>query len=166
MNFESFDDLCGGGFEGFEAIATLQASGCSKVPNEPGVYLVLRLNTQHPPLLTRSTGGHFNGKNPTVEVGVLKSKWVRDALVLYIGKAGGPGKVATLRGRLRQYMQFGQGKPIGHWGGRYVWQLGDSSDLVICWKPTPNDIPREVEKGLIREFKAAHNNLPFANIVC
>src|SRR5664280_2168534 len=46
------------------------------------------------------------------------------------------------------YMQFGEGKAVGHWVGRYVWQLRHSGDLLICWKETPDDVPRNVEKGL------------------
>lgn len=166
MNFASDEGIRQGGFEGFKAVSTLQTSGCCEVPDERGVYLVLSRNTKRPDFLSESIGGHFKGKDPTVEVGVLKSKWIRNSVVLYIGKAGGPGKAATLRSRVRQYLHFGQGKPIGHWGGRYIWQLADSSGLEICWKPTLNEIPREVEKGLIREFKVACKKLPFANLVC
>jgi siroheme synthase-like protein len=164
MNFGSIDDIRQSGFKDFRAISTLQESGCCDVPDVPGVYLVLRPNTAPPDFLERSTGGHFKGKDPTVAVSRLKSKWVEDALVLYIGEAGGPSNKATLRSRLKLYMQFGQGKPVGHRGGRYIWQLRDSCDLLVCWKPTPNAVPREVEKGLIREFKAVYKKLPFANI--
>lgn len=165
MNFESVDDIRKSGFKGCKAISALQNSGCCEVPDVPGVYLVVRLNIEPPPFLEASTGGHFKGKDPTVDIGVLESKWVRDVRVLYIGKAGGPGKVATLRSRLRQCMHFGRGARVGKWGGRYIWQLGDSSDLMICWKPTSNnEVPRDVEKELIREFGAIYKKLPFANI--
>lgn len=166
MNFESVDAMRRSEFEGFKSMVCLQKSECCEVPAVPGVYLVLRSNIEHPSFLQSSTGGHFKGKDPTVEIEALKSKWVRDVPVLYIGKAGSIGGVATLRSRLRQYMQFGKGTPIGHWGGRYIWQLQDSPDLLICWKPTNKEIPREVEKGLIREFRAVYKRLPFANIVC
>jgi hypothetical protein len=164
MKYASVRQICQGGFKGFKAVSTLQPSGCCEVPDEPGVYLVLRLSAKRPDFLSESVGGHFKGKDPTVEVGVLKSKWVERAFVLYIGKAGGPGRLATLRSRLRQYTQFGKGIRIGHKGGRYIWQLRDSSDLVICWKRTPNEVPRDVEKGLIREFEVVYKKLPFANI--
>jgi len=115
-----------------------------------------------PDFLSESVGGHFKGKNPTVAVGELQSKWVEDALVLNIGKAG-PGK-ATLRSRLKQYVRFGQGQAVGHHGGRYVWQLAHSNNLLVCWKVTLDDVPRTVEKALIETFETAYGKLPFANL--
>ena len=61
-------------------------------------------------------------------------------------------------------MKFGRGEPVGKWGGRYIWQLGDSHNLLVCWKLTPNAIPRNMEKELLREFEAVYGKLPFANI--
>jgi hypothetical protein len=67
--------------------------------------------------------------------------------------------------RLREYMDFGSGKPLGHWGGRYVWQLDGSSDLVVAWKKTPGAVPREAEIELLSRFRQTFGGrLPFANI--
>jgi hypothetical protein len=30
----------------------------------------------------------------------------------------------------------GRGELAGHWGGRYIWQLSDSADLIAAWKVT------------------------------
>ena len=89
--------------------------------------------------------------------------WIENTAVLYIGKAG-PGRTATLKSRLQAYIQFGQGRPVGHRGGRYIWQLLHSCDLVVCWKATGSLSPRDVEKELIREFEVRYRELPFANI--
>lgn len=43
-------------------------------------------------------------------------------------------------------MSFGQGKPVGHWGGRLIWQLEDVKDLIVCWKVLEKEEPRDVEK--------------------
>jgi hypothetical protein len=59
---------------------------------------------------------------------------------------------------------FGNGKPVGHWGGRYLWQLKNSANLVLCWKATPHSDPGEVEHELIRSFIAHYGALPFANL--
>jgi hypothetical protein len=47
----------------------------------------------------------------------LIANWVDGAEVVYIGKAD------QLKRRLTQFADFGGGKPIGHWGGRLIWQL-------------------------------------------
>lgn len=151
------------GFEGFVPVSDLMRSKCCEVPEVPGVYCVLRPNATPPRFLNQSSGGHFKGKDPTVTVHLLERKWVNSAVVLNIGKAGGKGE-ATLKSRINQYMLFGQGKPVGHKGGRYIWQLHDSQDLILCWKPTPGSMPRDVEKVLIREFEEAYQGLPFANL--
>jgi hypothetical protein len=139
-------------------------SNCREVPELPGVYCVLRFNAAPPKFLDQSSGGHFKGKDPTVAVHQLERKWIKNAVVVNIGKAGGKGG-ATLKSRINQYMLFGQGKKVGHWGGRYIWQLHDSQDLIPCSNPAPGSMPRDVEKDLIREFEDAYQGLPFANLL-
>jgi hypothetical protein len=114
--------------------------------------------------LEKGCGGHFKGKNPNVAISELQKNWVNDAKVVYIGKAGGTGKKATLKSRLKQYLHFGLGKPVGHWGGRLIWQLKHSSDLVICWKSLPTDEPRDYEAKLIKLFISKFGKRPFANL--
>jgi len=162
MTFANIDDIRHSGFDGFVTVSALQVSKCRDVPDKPGVYLILRLDATHPTFLDASVGGYFKGKNPTVAPIRLENKWVQDALVLYIGKAG--SRTATLRSRLWQYVRFGQGQAVGHWGGRYIWQLPDSCDLLVCWKITSVDSPRTVEKALLDKFEKAHSKLPFANL--
>lgn len=158
--FQSLDALRETGFGGFASISTLMRTECAEVQNVPGVYLVLRPSIAAPEFLEQSTGGHFKGKNPTVSISVLQQRWVEGAMVLYIGKAG-PTEGRTLR--VWEYMQFGKGIPIGHSGGKCVWQLRHSEDLLVCWKPTLDEAPREVEKRLIQEFEAIYGKIPFAN---
>ena len=73
-------------------------------------------------------------------------------------------KATNLRKRLSQLLRFGAGSAIGHWGGRYLWQLADSADLLIAWKPTPEADPRSEEKQMLDEFVSLHGRLPFANL--
>ena len=80
--------------------------------------------------------------------------WVRDTVVVYIGKAGGTDHSATLNKRLRMYLRFGQGAPVGHYGGRLIWQIKNSGDLLICWKTQITEEPRNVEAKLLSEFIA------------
>ena len=51
-------------------------------------------------------------------------------------------------------------------GGRFIWQLKNSPELIICWMcTTPDEIPRTVERELISMFRAANSGRrPFANL--
>lgn len=163
MTFADQDDLHRRGYDGFVSISSLRASNCSAVPNEPGTYMVLRAAKASPEFCRPGTGGYFKGQDPNVDIAKLETAWVEDSVVLYIGKAG-PGR-ATLRSRLKQYVRFGKREPIGHWGGRYIWQLHGSESLLVCWRQTSGgDIPRMEEKRLIQEFKGIYGRRPFANL--
>lgn len=164
MDFETLERIKLFGFRGFHSVAYLQGTGCKDVPTVPGVYLVLRTERGKPLFLTKSVGGFFGGADPTVPVKELHDNWVDGAIVVNIGKAGGGGRKATLRSRLKQYMDFGAGKPVGHRGGRYIWQLAGSEMLQICWMPTPNEEPKAVESRLIWQFKSRYGKRPFTNL--
>ena len=163
MNREYFQAL---GFEGFKTMGELMNGARTQIPAQKGVYVVLRESESKPQFLTESTGGHFKGRNPNVSLLELENNWVDGAQVVYVGKAGGIGSSATLQKRLTQYLRFGQGANIGHWGGRYIWQLADSKDLVVCWKTLYTDIPRDVERKMIADFKVSYaGKRPFANLI-
>ena len=137
------------------------------VPGQPGdigVYLILRVKEDDPAFMERSTGGYFKGRDPNVATEVLSSHWVPGTPVVYIGKAGAPGKAATLRSRLRQFLSFGAGRNLGHWGGRLIWHLPDTDDLLVCWKRTPSLVPLVVEKQMIQAFVDSFGSRPFANL--
>lgn len=141
-------------FVGFVPFRRLTAI---KPPDDPGVYVIVRKDPHAPSFRERSIGGHFKGKDPTVEVSVLEDKWVEGATVLYIGKA------TSLRKRLDQYRRFGEGARVGHWGGRYIWQCEDCDDFLVAWQVTDED-PREVELRLLARFVDEYGRSPFANI--
>lgn len=162
MNFKDIEQIKKAGFTGFKTMKELFADS-SAIPKIKGVYLVLN-PTKKGEFLTVGTGGHFKGKNPNVSVSELEANWVDDTIVVYIGKAGKDGSSATLQSRLRQYFGFGQGKNVGHWGGRFIWQLKNSADLVVCWKALPTTDPRTVEADLIQDFVSKFSQRPFANL--
>ena len=125
---------------------------------------MLYLNNSKPCYLGKGSGGFFRGKDPNVDIAFLDKKWVDYTIVIYIGKAGGKDEKTTLRTRLKKYIEFGQGKNVSHHGGRYVWQLANAQDLVVCWKRLYDEEPRGVEKSLIAVFEGVYSKIPFANL--
>lgn len=163
IDFSDIGSIEAAVFTGFKTIEALWNDNM-RIPKEKGVYFVLRVATHSCEYLEQGTGGYFKGKNPNICTVELKSHWVEKPKVIYIGKAGNPIGKATLFSRLNQYLKFGQGKNIGHWGGRLIWQLKDASQLVVCWKEYPNDDPRTIEKKLIESFVTEYGRRPFANL--
>lgn len=152
------------GFSGFVSIADLRASGLQPIPDHPGVYAVLRESATDPVFMPRNPGGRFKGKDPTVDISILSARWNSTCHPIYLGKAGTERGKATLKGRLRAYLDFGAGKPVGHWGGRLTWQLAKTDELVIAWRLTRPEGARALEKSLLAEFAAHAGKLPFANL--
>lgn len=146
------------GFEGFVSVKDLKKDFKSGgIPKVEGVYHVLRLKETKPVFLKKGTGGYHNGKEPNVSVDELRQNWIDEEPIVYIGKA------TELYKRIQQYIKFGSGKNVGHYGGRYIWQLADSDDLIVCWKCVDNS--RSTEVAMIADFKNSHNGKrPFANL--
>lgn len=142
------------GFRGWLPLATL--NNMAKVPTSPGVYLAYRVTPSKPDFLTASEAGRFKRRDPSIDVSALRSKWVTGANTVYIGKA------THLRRRLRQYQQFGAGTPVGHWGGRYIWQLADHRSVLVAWRQASK--PEVAEAELLRGFLSAYGKPLFANI--
>lgn len=154
-------DLVSAGFTGWRTWEQLRRSDFAEVPAAPAAYVVARASADSPTFLDASPGGWHKGKDPTVPVGTLVEKWVTGAEVVYIGKANVANR------RLRQFARFGGGHRVGHWGGRYIWQLADSGALVVAWHAICwQESAREYEKRLLARFAETHGGMrPFANLV-
>jgi len=151
------------GFSGFKSVSELIAEP-NILPTQMGIYLVVNPTNKKPEFLEKGVGGFFKGKNPNISISDLNKNWVENSKVVYIGKAGGINGNATLRSRIKQYLRFGQGFNVGHYGGRLIWQLKNHSDLIFCWLTLTDIEPRELEKKLIAEFVKEFGNRPFANL--
>jgi hypothetical protein len=79
---------------------------------------------------------------------------------VYIGKA----KHDRLRTRLKEFIDFGRGGKRRHWGGRLIWQLDASEELLVAWRVLLREItPESVEAQMIAAFRADYGKAPFAN---
>lgn len=78
-------------FAGRVPFAALPAAD---VPNEPGVYAVVRPSNEPPTFLDRSLAGHFKGRDPGVPVDELERLGVPGQRV---GKVAGPPLETLLR---------------------------------------------------------------------
>ncbi|RIX27871.1 hypothetical protein [Amnibacterium setariae] len=143
-----------GGFTGFVPVGRIADA---EVPEAPGVYAVLRSADPAPRFAETNPAGRFRKKDPTVEVAVLEKAWVEEPEVLYVASA------ADLRKRLEELRRFAAGEPVGHWGGRYLWQLEDRDALLVAWNPTHEDAA-VVETRMLGDFKDRYRALPFANL--
>lgn len=150
-------------FDGFKTVSHLREN-LHQIPKAPGVYLVFRNEDSSPSFLKFGSGGYFKDRNPNVSAEEMAKNWVEGAKLVYVGKAGSLSGSATLYSRIKQLLQFGEGKKIGHWGGRLLWQLADHEELVIAWKEIPDNEPKDVESSLIQDFKDYFGQRPFANL--
>lgn len=156
------EGLTARGFSGFVPFAALPSSD---VPAGPGVYVVVRPNESAPLFLPMNPAGRFKGKDPSVTVEALEESWVAGVSLVYVGKANGGGNGKRgIRKRLDEYRRHGAGEPVGHWGGRYIWQLADSAELLVGWMQTQDEEARIVERDMIAEFTTEHLKRPFANL--
>lgn len=158
----SIEGLRAQGFEGFIRIGDLAVQ---KIPAEPGIYAVVWDGEGLPPVARMSGGGWFKKKDPSVSPAKALARLIPGVQLLYLGKAGvGSSANRGLRKRIDEYLRFGQGEPIGHWGGRLIWQLQDPSQLRIGWKVIDDTDPELVEKALLLAFKEEFGQLPYANL--
>lgn len=148
------------GFVGWQGWDELRAADFSTVPSGPVAYVIYRSSASELAFLSASPGGRFKGKDPTAPVELLRAKWVPDSDVVYIGKAD----IASRR--LKQFARFGAGERVAHWGGRYIWQLADSAELLVAWHPVSwTESARDYEKRLLTYFSELHGGArPFANL--
>lgn len=152
--------------EGFTGFRPLKSLDINRIPHRQGIFVVLLPTGFEAKFLTKSSAGTFKKKNPTLPQAELAEQWVEDAEVLFIGKAS-PGSKGNrgLRRQVQEFVDFGKGKPPGHWDGRLIWQLAGAGNLLVAWKELP---PEELNAALAEQhaqFCETYGALPFANLV-
>jgi len=154
-------DLEAAGFAGWRSWSELRAGALRAAPSGPAAYVVYRPSSAAPKFLGANPGGRHKGQDPTVTLQALEANWVPGSHVVYIGKANVADR------RLKQFADFGAGKPVGHWGGRYIWQLADSDELLVAWHEVSwMETARDYEKRLLAHFAQLHGGArPYANLV-
>lgn len=144
------------GFTGWTQFRELQRAD---LPRDPGVYVVARTTSEPPTFLDRSVGGPHKGEDLTVPITRLSEAWTDAAEILYIGKA------TSLRTRLWAYLRQGRGHSASHYGGRFLWQLPQSNELLVGWHVVNTTTPAFLEEALIAQYVADYGKRPFANLV-
>ena len=151
--------LTGDGFSGWVRWSACPAALNVIDKTAGGVYVVYRDQLTEPDFLPASPAGTWRG-DPSISPARLVANWVPDAHVLNIGKAN----QGRLRARLKEYIAFGRGGRARHSGGRLIWQLANSQDLLAAWKVLPTDVdPVSVEKQMIADHRSDYAKPPFAN---
>lgn len=123
----------------------------AELPASSGeVYVLFRRSHLEPTFLDRSTGATHKKRDPSMGPEALTANWVPAAKVVDIGRA----HRHRLRGRLNECQAMGARPTGSHWGGRLIWQLEDSSELLVAYLVLPpTEIPRNVEKETIEGFR-------------
>ena len=85
------------GFADVESVSALQRS-MSRVPRDPGIYVVLAPSTGEGRFLPEGTGGAFKGKDPNVATDLLASRWHASASVAWRAEVDPRASEVTLLG--------------------------------------------------------------------
>ncbi len=159
----SVKGLKAAGFTGFRPIASLDIN---RIPQRTGIFVIVQPEPAEPHFLAKSTAGIFKKKNPTLPAQELAEQWVADAQVLFIGRAG-PGSQGNrgLRRQIKEFVDFGLGKPPGQWDGRLIWQLAAAKSLLVAWVELPTQDLTAFQAKCQNEFVEQYGKLPFANLV-
>ena len=162
MVLSRIDGICLEGFSEPVTIDELRRTRCSGILKSPGIYLIVRTSDRRPRFLVQSTGGWFKGKDPSYPLEVVRANWIQGAHVVYVGKGAGR---KGLKGRLCQLLDFGFGKPVGHRGGRLLWHLRDSRELLVRWRTCLAKEADRAETEAIARFKVVYDDKrPYANM--
>lgn len=137
-------------------VKELCCNNCSSIPDVPGVYWILA--PEGMPILFHEREYHPKAQIYPFEKLHDKFERCTEHKTLYIGKAEG---THGLRQRLKQYMDYGQGKGNVHRGGRAIWQIENSDLLLVAYEVCKH--PAAQEHQLLQEYREQNGTYPLAN---
>jgi hypothetical protein len=161
MGSANIDGTSLDGFSEPISIGALHETRCSAVPQDSGIYLIVRTSDCLPKFLEKSTGGAFKKRDPSCLPEFIRKNWVQGARVMYVGKAAGR---RGLRRRLDDLVAFGYGEAVGHWGGRLLWHLPEAEKLLVRWRTCSTEQADRAETNAIGSFKTLYGKRPYANL--
>jgi hypothetical protein len=130
-----------------------------------GVYAVFAPIDWTPTWKTR--GRSANVINPW-SLAQLRTRWIEDVELVYIGCAGATSSSRTLHKRIGDLPKHGAGKITTsgpHKGGERLWQCIGWEDFTLAWKATdPYPAPHNLEVAIGQRFERLTGQLPFANV--
>ena len=140
-------------------IPLLGADRSTALPRLPGVYSVSYDEARPKTWPNESCGGWYKQRDPAVDPTRLDLEWVDGTDIVYLGRTD-----RTLAKRIGEFARFGSGQPVGHWGGRLIWQLPRPELVMIGWLALDAGLAVERESALLAEFFRTFGRLPFANL--
>lgn len=153
--FQRLKDLCPTAAPAV-TLRELCCNGCKSIPEEPGIYWIL--SPEGMPILFREQPYHSKSRLYPVPKLYKKFEGCTEHRTLYIGKAAGKH---GLRQRLKQYIDYGQGKGNVHRGGRAIWQIEHSGLLLLAYEICEH--PEVREHQLLLEYQKKNGTYPLAN---
>lgn len=148
-------------FSKFETIEELYNCKNKNIPNEAGVYVVVKPKDMDLVFINNTTAlNEYNGKNMLYSADILKAKYEKtDKIILYIGKAGGANN--RLKQRIRQLVKYGYKEGSNHRGGRAMWQIENNKKLIVGYFVC--DKPEKEKQELLLDYKIRYGEFPVAN---
>lgn len=129
-----------------------------QIPASPGIYLVgVPFDGFEPDISDRTTGPMFvKGRSMLYPAHKLRVKFESsDRRCLYIGESD------NLQHRVALFLQYGRGEDVPHRGGRAIWQITNSHELILAWRLCADH--KNVKSKLLSSYWQNFGALPMAN---
>ncbi len=157
---DSRQHLVAYGFQGFTKLCFLQEAFLKQVPEQPGLFAILRKDDADPGFLELPEARALPPSAWRIDTASLRSRWIVDASVLYLGEASQASREHSLRDAIRQlcWPSKHQTSPLTR-HGQLVWYVRGSQEFEAAWCVAPTHSFDQ----LLEEFEGAHGAVPFAN---